>query len=403
MQKAIAAEQSKSRHAQRSKLARAVSFIVAALVVGAAAFTIISRRPIGVSVAGIERAVPIRIYGLGTVEARILSEIGFEVGAALSELHADHGDRVAKDQVLARLHSAEQEAKVAKAKAGVVNAEAALAVAESAVGRAKAILAQKESINQRRQALLGRQITSIEAAGEAEKEEIVARADVATASANIEVARAHLADAKAQHDYEKVLLEHHVLAAPYDALVVKRHKELGAVLKAGETLFTLIDPKSVWALAYVDEVRAGEIQVGQPAEVKLRSRPRDVFQARVIRIGIESDRVSEERRVYVKCEQCPESGVHLGEQVEVFITTGTLDEAQLVPEHAILAFDGVTGSVWTVENGRLQKRQVRLGSRTLDGRVVITGGLPDGVRPVTNPPKGAVEGRAARIAAGAAP
>ena len=230
---------------------------------------------------------------------------------------------LAKGSVLARLHSAEQDAKVAKAKAGVVNAEAALKVAEAAVGRAQAILAQKEAINRRKQALLGRQITSVEVAGEAEKEEVVARADVASAIANIAVARARLADAKAQDDYEKVLLDHHVLMAPYDALVVKRHKELGAVLKAGETLFTLIDATSVWALAYIDEGRAGEIRLGQPAEVKLRSRPHDVYQARVVRIGIESDRVSEERRVYVKCEQCPAS-VHLGEQVEVFITTGVL-------------------------------------------------------------------------------
>ena len=96
-----------------------------------------------------------------------------------SELNADHGDRVARGDVLARLHSAEQEAKVAKARAGVVNAEAAMKAAEAGVGRTQAILAQKEAVNRRKQALLGRQITSVEAAGEAEKEEVVARADVA--------------------------------------------------------------------------------------------------------------------------------------------------------------------------------------------------------------------------------
>ena len=37
--------------------------------------------------------------------------------------------------------------------------------------------------------------------------------------------------------------------------------------------------------------------------------PNQVFQARVVRIGIESDRVSEERRVYVKCEQCPVASI----------------------------------------------------------------------------------------------
>lgn len=402
MQKSVPAAGPATRIVIGSRRWRWLLMLVALAVLGAGGVVLLQRRPLTVTVAGIERSVPIKVYGLGTIEARILSEVGFEVGAALSELKVDHGDLVAKGSVLARLHSAEQEAKVAKARAGVVNAEAALKAAEATVGRAQAILAQKEAINRRKQALLGRQIASIEAAGEAEKEETVARADVATATANIAVAKAHLADANAQFDFEKVLLEHHVLMAPYDALVVKRHKELGAVLKAGETLFTLIDPTSVWALAYIDEARAGEIKVGQPAEVKIRSHPQGVYQAKVVRIGIESDRVSEERRVWVKCDECPAS-FHLGEQAEVFITTRVLDQAMLVPEHAVQGFDGARGQVWTVENGRLNRRQLTFGPRTLDGRVVIAEGLPEGARPVVTSLKDAAEGRAARIASGAGP
>ncbi len=385
-----------------SRRAKLGGLAIAAIVLAGAVFAVNSFRPVAVQVARPERDVPVKVYGLGTVEAQILSDIGFEVGAALAELHADHGDRVPKGKVLARLHSAEQEAKAAKAKAGVANAEAALAAAEAAIAKSRAILAQKEAVNRRRQALLGRQVTSAEAAAEAEKEEAVARADVASAEANILVAKAHLEDARSQHAFEKVLLEHHELAAPYDALVVKRHRELGAVLKAGETLFTLIDPTSVWALAYIDEGRAGEVRLGQPSEVKLRSRPQDVLRARVTRIGIESDRVSEERRVYLKCEQCPES-VHLGEQIEVFITTGVLDRALLVPEHAIRGFDGASGRVWTIEKGRLQQRTVKFGARTLDGRVAVAEALPEGVQLLVSEPKGIREGRAARVMTEGAP
>lgn len=402
MQKSVPAAGPVGKIMIGSRRWRWVFLSIAAVALGASSIALLQRRPLAVTVAEVERAVPIRVYGLGTVEARILSEVGFEVGAALSELNADHGDRVAKGSVLARLHSAEQEAKVAKARAGVANAEAALKAAEAAVGRSEAILAQKQASNRRKQALLGRQIASAEVAGEAEKEEAVARADVASASANISVAKAHLADAAAQHDFENVLLEHHVLTAPYDALVVKRHKELGAVLKAGETLLTLIDPASVWALAYIDEARAGEIRVGQPAEVKIRSRPQDVYRAKVVRIGIESDRVSEERRVWVKCEQCPVS-VHLGEQAEVFITTSVLDQAMLVPEQAIQGFDGASGLVWTVASGRLSRRPLKFGPRTLDGRVAIAEGLAEGERPVISALKDAAEGRAAKIASGARP
>ena len=98
-------------------------------------------------------------------------------------------------------------------------------------------------------------------------------------------------------------------------------------IKAGDPIFTLVAAGSIWALAYIDESRAGAIKEGQPAEVRLRSLPHQVFPARVVRIGIESDRVTEERRVYVKCEQCPVR-FHLGEQAEVLITVATLPKAQ---------------------------------------------------------------------------
>ena len=86
-------------------------------LIGAGVITLIgaavlfyTNRPLTVELASVEENVPIRVFGLGTVEARVLSKIGFEVGATLVELDADHGDRVAKGQVLARLNSGEQEA-----------------------------------------------------------------------------------------------------------------------------------------------------------------------------------------------------------------------------------------------------------------------------------------------------
>src|SRR5690606_29176458 len=98
---------------------------------GAAVFLFIFMRSLPVEVAQRAGNVAVQVFGLGTVEARVLSRIGFEVGAALVELSADHGDRVKKGDVLARLHSGEQEARVAKSRAGVVNAEAALKMAEA--------------------------------------------------------------------------------------------------------------------------------------------------------------------------------------------------------------------------------------------------------------------------------
>jgi HlyD family secretion protein len=174
------------------------------------------------------------------------------------------------------------------------------------------------------------------------------------------------------------------------------------MLTAGEPLFTLIDPTSVWALAYVDESKAGQLKVGQTAEVMLRSMADQRFAGEVARIDIESDRVNEERRVYLRCVRCPNE-IHLGEQAEVLIDVDTLAEARLVPQAAVLERKGSEGVIWTVEDGRLARRAVSLGQTTLDGRMVVTAGLTPEARIVARIERGFRVGRAVSVRDGAAP
>ena len=91
-------------------------------------------------------------------------------------------------------------------------------------------------------------------------------------------------------------------------------------------------------LAYIDESKAGEIAVGQPADIVLRSLPSQRFAGHVARIEPESDRVNEERKVEVAFDQIPEN-FNLGEQAEVYITTVHLAQALLVPEAAIVELE----------------------------------------------------------------
>jgi HlyD family secretion protein len=336
------------------------------------------------------------------VEARVLTRIAFKVAGTLTELAADHGDRVAAGQVLARIDTGEQTARVAKARAQVLSAEAAVQVAEAAAKKSAVLVTQRARVNQRRQSLLVRQAVSEEAAEDAQHNEAVARADALVAQSEIEAAKAKLDDARAQFDFESVVLAQHELRAPFDGLVVTRAKELGSVMAAGEALFTLVAPETVWMLAYVDETRAGDIAEGQPVEIRLRSLPQELFKGRVARIGIESDRVNEERRVYVTCDDCPRA-FFLGEQAEIHITVATLSRALMVPEAAIAQFDGRSGTVWTIEDGRLHRRGVTFGKRSLDGRIEVRAGLPDGALVPARAEANWREGRSARAVQGSAP
>lgn len=373
---------------------------ILALILAAGA--IVNNRPIQVDVASVERNVPVRVFGLGTVEARVMSKIGFEVGATLVELNADHGDHVSKGQVVARLSLGEQEAKATKARAAVEIAAVNIKRAEANLEKARAVLAQKQEANRRKQTLVGRDIVSQEVAQEAARDEAVAKADAIVAESELASTGAQLSDSQAQLQYEQALLRHRTLAAPYDAIIVERHKELGTVLKAGDPIFTLVADGSYWGLAYVDEARAGFITEGQRVDARLRSRPQDAFTGKVARIGLESDRVTEERRVFIKGDN-PPPRVFLGEQVEFLIAVATLDSALLVPEAAVHGYNGREGTVWTVEDGRLHRRLVKFRHRTEDSRLEIVDGLPDGARVATRIETSFREGRSARTGEGGKP
>lgn len=354
-------------------------------------------RPIDVEVARTETDVAVRVFGLGTQEARIASRLGFEAAGQLVALAADHGDRVEAGTILARLDDGEARARLDKSVAGVAAAEAALAKAEALAQRSSIVARQKKRMDERRRSLVERQAVSVETAEVAELDAKVAGADDDVAARDVEVARVNLAATRAQATLDRVLLDRMRLVAPFDGVVTGRLRELGSVMNPGEALFTLVDPASVWIQAFVDEARAGDLAEGQPAEVRLRSRPGDTFRGHVARVGLENDRVGEERRVWVACETCP-ADFHLGEQAEVEVTTRRLAAALLVPQTALRLTGPAEASGWVVVDGRLAERRLRLGARLLDGRVEIVDGVPAGAALVVARDTGGFrDGRRARL------
>ncbi len=375
-----------------------IIIILLLVVVVIAGWYLTRKRPLLVEVATIEQQVPIKVFGLGTVEARIASKVGFTVSNAITELNVDAGDRVRQGDILARLDNAEQKARLVRAEAGVLSAEAAVKGAKSSINNARAIVAKRASTNKRQHALYLKGTIAEETAEQYKLELDIAKTDLEIARSNLLAAEAALDNARAQLELEKVTFEQYTLKAPYDAIVVARHKELGSVVKAGEALFTLVDPDTVWVLGHISESRSGLVSLGQSVEIRLRSRPHDLFRGTVQRIDIESDRVTEERQVYASCEKCLEN-FNLGEQAEIYVQTAILDKALLVPENAVDDFDErqMRGTVWVLLDGELKRQKVIFGHRTLDARLSIIEGLPEKARVLTRLPKLLKEGRQAKL------
>ena len=348
-------------------------FGIVALAIGGVAFWYVSV-PV-VEVATPQQNIPIEVFGLGNVEAKIVSKIGFEAGGKLVELHADARDTVQHGQLLAVLDETEQHARVAKAEAAVAEAKSAAGKADADVERAVAVLAERQTANRRKQELLRADMIPQAVADQAQRDEHVAATELKQARSLVDVAKAAVKSATANLNAEQVKLKQHRLYAPYEGLVIERHKERGSVLAAGEPLFTIVDPTTRWGKMYVDEARAGGITVGKPARVRLRSQPEVVLDAEVVRVDVQSDRVNEERVVYVKCQRCPAT-FYLGEQAEVWVHVDTLASALLVPEMSVEKYDGARGIVWIVQDNRLAKHAVTFHPKTLEGLLPIASAVP---------------------------
>lgn len=347
----------------------AVLFLVAV-----SAWTLLSSTAVIVAVP--RDNVAVEVFALGNVDAKVMSRIGFEMVGKLSALYVDATDTVTKGQLLATLDEAEQTARVEKAKASLLESESSLAKANADIDHAKAVLEERQETNHRKQTLVKSGAVSQEAAGQSNRDEKVAAAELKQAYSQVDVSKAMIKSALANIAAEEAKLGQYKLYAPYDGLVIERHKELGSILSANEPLFTIVDPSTRWGKLYVDESRAGVITLDTPVKVKLRSQPSATFEGKVVRIDTESDRVNEERVVYVRCHRCPKT-FYLGEQVEAWLQVDMLQHAIMVPEMSVELYDGVHGIVWVVKQGRLTKMKLRFGHKTLDGELQLVDGLPE--------------------------
>ena len=182
--KAIQGAPHRGRHIAWA-FAAVVAVAVVAFLSGSAFFS-----PVTVSVAPMLSNVRQQVFGLGTVGARIPSNVGFKVAGVLAALDADQGDRVRAGQVVARLDARDIEAQVAVAKAAVAQARANLEKAKADVESATANLNNARAIAGRRQDLVARGFKSVEEAQTTDALARVAAGNLAAAQAGVVVAEA---------------------------------------------------------------------------------------------------------------------------------------------------------------------------------------------------------------------
>ena len=271
-----------------------------------------------------------------------LAHIAAPVSGAVQTVDVDLGTKVGEDQTVAKLWSA--------------------AIAEAV---AKAVLSHQTLDREKR--LRAERVTSEKDLQEAEAAHRTACQQLRT----LGFTEAQVEELSVRPQ-EQVLME---VRAPFAGEIVKRMAVRGALVEAGQPLFTLADHSTVWAMLHVPETMLARVKVDQPVELRLDSLPDKVFTGKLTWIG---PAVDERTRMGLARAEFANPDRLLRDKMfaTARILTRQTEGAMLVPPSAIQHIEGKPFVFVKLGEDLFDARAVRLGAKFSERQEVLTGVQP---------------------------
>ncbi len=356
------------------RMARGLTYIVLAAVAAYLLYILIAA-PIRVSVYDV-RLGPIvsETMGTGTLEARVKATISPKISGRLAQVFVDQGDRVKTGQVLVNLDNDELHQQVEIATSSIAVAKAALDRLSADKHRAIAVLAQANFEFNRTDKLYEKDTAASVELARANEALSIAQAELARAEAAIVEGQNELITQQKTHAYHQARLAETQIVAPFDGLIVRRHRDPGDVVVPGSPIISLISTEELWITAWVDETEMMSLRPSQVARVIFRSHPEHDYPGIVSRLGREADRQTREFVVDVRLLELPQNWA-VGQRAEVFIETARKDDVLVLPASWLKQHDGNFG-VYVEKQGRAVWRPLTIGLRNRDSVEVLSGLKP---------------------------
>ena len=230
----------------------------------------------------------------GYVVPQTKADIASKATGRLEALEVVEGSVVKKDQVIARLESADvvasldrAEAEVSAAQAAIEEARAHRGEAQAKVGEIEAELHEVERALQRAKLLQEKRFVSDDvydvALGRRDRALAVkasVAAGVTAADASIRASEAHLNAARAAAIEARVAVEYTLIRAPFDGVVLKKGADIGDVLapfaaatSSKGAVVTMADLNTLEVEADIAESNFTAVHAGQPCEIQLDALP----------------------------------------------------------------------------------------------------------------------------------
>jgi len=329
-----------------------------------------------------ERMLARTVTATGTLAADEQVVLGTKMAGRLAEVAVDLGSRVKRGEVIARLDQSDFKLRVDQADAALQQARARLGLEPA--GTDEKIDPDQTAIVRQAQAVLEEARLTRDRSIKLMQQDLIARAQLDTAEANLKVAegrhqdaveevrnrQAIIAQRRSELDLARQQLADTLLVSPTDGAVSLKQASVGEYLAAGAPVATLVRMHPLRLRVPVPEREGAGVRVGQSVKLTVEG-DAAVYSGRVVRL---SPIVQEQNRTLLVEAEVPNERAVLrpGAFARTEIVTDAGRTVVTVPATAIIVFAGVE-KVLIVREGRTAEVRVTTGRRLGDDVEIIDG------------------------------
>lgn len=232
----------------------------------------------------------------GSVRALTTVEVGTEVSGQIIEMQADFNSEVTQGQIIARIDPQTYETRVLSARADVASAKANLDVQKASIRSAHASLEQIEKDYARQSALYAQDAIALSLLESKDRELAVTRASLQVAEAQLRSSESTLSQRNASLQNALLDLKRTTIRSPIDGVVISRNVDVGQTVQASfsaPTIFMIAqDLGDIRIDASVVEGDIGGINAGDPATFKVDAYPDETFTGIVEQVRLASETIA---------------------------------------------------------------------------------------------------------------
>jgi RND family efflux transporter MFP subunit len=375
------------------------AIVLVLLVVGLGSWWVLGHRAIAVHTAAAVAAASdpgagAVLQATGYVTARRQATVSAQITGTLTEVLIEEGDRVKKDQVLARLDDSEY-------KAALDTAVAQAKAAHALVDQFQAQLAQNLRDAARDDELVKQGLVSRQVTEQARTLADSTRAQLVSQQKQAVAADAEVVEAQVNFDYC-------VVRAPFDGVITTKDAQVGEIISPFSTggftrtgVGTIVDMDSLEVDVDVNEAYIGRVTPKMTAEAVLDAYPDWRIPAHVIAIVPAADRGKATVKVRVAMEQkdariVPDMGVRVSFLEAKQNTAAQGPKGVFVPAKAVVQRDG-SASVFIVTDGKVRRQTVQPSQQDFGDKRLIPESVNAGDVVVVSPPDDLHDGSEVKV------